>query len=88
VSGATQVGEGCSIFTRDYRTFGALSVFTPHLQVTLVAIMDFITIFLIAMVIGAMALAPRFGAESRPAFIRPDHRPHGAWSPARPWDWD
>jgi hypothetical protein len=50
--------------------------------------MDFITIFFIAMVIGVIALATRFGAESRPAFLRPDQRPHGAWSPARPWDWD
>jgi hypothetical protein len=73
------------MFIRNHRTFGALGVFTPHLQVTLVAIMDFITIFFIAMVIGVIALAPRFGAESRPAFLRPDQRPQGAWSPARPW---
>ena len=37
--------------------------------------MDFITIFFIAMVLGTIVLAPRFGADSR----RSD------WSPARPW---
>jgi hypothetical protein len=50
--------------------------------------MDFITIFFVAVVLGVIVLAPRFGAESRPAFLRPDQTPTGAWSPARPWDWD
>ena len=45
--------------------------------------MDFITIFFIAMLLGTIVLAPRFGAESRQSFVRPDR---GA--PARPWDWD
>jgi hypothetical protein len=45
--------------------------------------MEFITIFLIAMVLGTIVLAPKFGAESRHAFVRPDR---GA--PARLWDWD
>jgi hypothetical protein len=45
--------------------------------------MDFITIFFIAMVLGTIVLAPRYGSESRPAFLRPDR---GA--PARPWSWD
>ena len=45
--------------------------------------MEFITIFFIAMVLGTIVLAPRFGAESRHAFVRPDR---GA--PARLWDWD
>ncbi len=48
--------------------------------------MDFITIFFIAMVLGTIVLAPVFGAESRRSFIRPDLKPRGGWSPARPWD--
>jgi hypothetical protein len=50
--------------------------------------MDFITIFLIAMVLGTIVLAPRFGAESRPGFLRADLKPRAGWSPARPWSWD
>jgi hypothetical protein len=50
--------------------------------------MDFITIFFIAMVLGTIVLAPRFGAESRRSFLRPDLKPRADWSPARPWNWD
>jgi hypothetical protein len=50
--------------------------------------MDFITIFFIAMVLGTIVLAPRFGAESRPGFLRADRNPRAGWSPARPWSWD
>jgi hypothetical protein len=50
--------------------------------------MDFITIFFIAMVLGTIVLAPRFGAESRRSFIRPERRPNADWTPARPWNWD
>lgn len=50
--------------------------------------MDFITIFLIAMVFGTIVLAPRFGAESRPGFVRADLNPRSGWSPARPWSED
>jgi hypothetical protein len=50
--------------------------------------MDFITIFFIAMVLGTIVLAPRFGAESRPGFVRADRHPRAGWSPARPWSWD
>ncbi|MGH2586807.1 MAG: hypothetical protein ACRDJE_17965 [Dehalococcoidia bacterium] len=50
--------------------------------------MDFITIFFIAMVLGTIVLAPRFGAESRPGFLRADLKPRADWSPARPWSWD
>jgi hypothetical protein len=45
--------------------------------------MEFITIFFIAMVLGTIVLAPRIGAESRQAFVRPDRG-----TPARLWDWD
>jgi hypothetical protein len=50
--------------------------------------MDFITIFFIAMVLGTIVLAPWFGAESRPGFIRPERGRRADWSPARPWNWD
>ena len=50
--------------------------------------MDFITIFLIAMVLGTIVLAPRFGAESRPGFLRADLKPPAGWTPARPWNLD
>ena len=49
--------------------------------------MDFITLFFIAMVLGTIVLAPWFGAESRPAFLRPEQGRGGGWSPARPWNW-
>ena len=48
-----------------------------------VCVMDFITIFFIATVLGTIVLAPRFGADSRQAFVRPDRA-----APARLWDWD
>jgi hypothetical protein len=48
-----------------------------------VCLMEFITIFFIAMVLGTIVLAPRIGAESRQAFVRPDR-----CTPARLWDWD
>jgi hypothetical protein len=60
----------------------------PHRQVTSVSIMEFITIFFIAMVVGTIVLAPRFGAESRPGFLRADLSPRASWSPARPWSND
>ena len=47
--------------------------------------MDFIAIFIIALFLGTIVLAPVFGAESRPLFLRPDLKPRGGWSPARPW---
>jgi hypothetical protein len=47
--------------------------------------MYFITIFFIAMVLGTIVLAPRFGADSRPDFLRLDRGPRAGWSPARPW---
>jgi hypothetical protein len=50
--------------------------------------MDFITIFFIAMVLGTIVLAPRYGADSRPGFIRADRRQVAGWSPARPWGRD
>ena len=37
--------------------------------VTIEGIMDFITIFFVALVLGTIVLAPRFGAESRPGFL-------------------
>ena len=49
--------------------------------------MDFITIFLIVLVLGTIVLAPKFGAESRPGFLRADRKPHAGWAPARPWHW-
>jgi hypothetical protein len=49
--------------------------------------MDFITLFFIAMVLGTIVLAPRFGAESRPGFLRPESKRSADWSPARPWSW-
>jgi hypothetical protein len=50
--------------------------------------MDFITIFFIAMVLATIVLAPRYGAESRPGFLRADRTARAGWSPARPWNWD
>ena len=50
--------------------------------------MDFIAIFIIALILGTIVLAPVFGAESRPLFLRPDLKPRGGWTPARPWERD
>jgi hypothetical protein len=47
--------------------------------------MDFIAFFFIAMVAGTIVLAPMFGAESRPGFLRPDQDLRAGWAPARPW---
>jgi hypothetical protein len=41
--------------------------------------MDFITIFFIAMVLGTIVLAPTFGIENRPEFLRADRKPRGNW---------
>jgi hypothetical protein len=49
--------------------------------------MDFIIIFFIVMVVGTIVLAPKFGAESRRGFLRPDIKPRAGWAPARPWQW-
>jgi hypothetical protein len=45
--------------------------------------MEFIAIFFIVMVAGTIGLAPVFGAESRPDFLRERRA-----TPARPWDWE
>jgi len=50
--------------------------------------MDFIWFFFIVMVAATIVLAPLFGAESRPGFLRPDRDRRAGWSPARPWNFD
>jgi len=50
--------------------------------------MDLIAFFFITMVAATIVLAPVFGSESRPGFLRPDQNPRPGWSPARPWDLD
>ena len=41
--------------------------------------MDFITIFFIAMVLGTIVLAPAFGIENRPEFLRSDRKRRANW---------
>jgi hypothetical protein len=51
--------------------------------------MDAIAIIFTALVLGTIVLAPFFGAESRPEFLRPDrkHR-RGMVGPMRSSEWD
>jgi hypothetical protein len=45
--------------------------------------MDAIAIILTAMVLGTIVLAPFFGVENRPDFLRPDRKSRGWLSPLR-----
>jgi hypothetical protein len=50
--------------------------------------MDPIAIIVTAMVIGTIVLAPFFGAESRPEFIRPDRKGRRfTFGSMKPSDW-
>jgi hypothetical protein len=50
--------------------------------------MDAIAIFFTAMVLGTIVLAPFFGAESRPDFIRPDRKARRfTFGSMKPSDW-
>jgi hypothetical protein len=49
--------------------------------------MDAIAIIFTAMVVGTIVLAPFFGAESRPDFLRPDRKaPRFTFGSTRPSD--
>jgi hypothetical protein len=50
--------------------------------------MDPLFFFLIAMLTASIVLGPIFGAESRPAFRRPDRKARSMLGPMRPSDWD
>jgi hypothetical protein len=45
-------------------------------------------IFLITTLLATIVLGPIFGAESRPAFRRPDRKARAMVGPMRPSDWD
>jgi hypothetical protein len=45
-------------------------------------------LFLVASMLAAIVLGPIFGAESRPAFLRPDRRPRSFAHSMRPSDWE
>ena len=49
--------------------------------------MEPIAIIFVAFVLGTIVLSPFFGAESRPAFLRPDRKPRPAMSTMRPSKW-
>jgi hypothetical protein len=49
--------------------------------------MDAIAIIFTAMVVGTIVLAPFFGAESRPDFLRPDRKHGKMLKPFRLTEW-